>query len=60
MPKGGRLDRVIVSAPGPGKCPVCGVQHREDEPHDTRSIYYQCRYWRKHKKLPGSPGKEVK
>lgn len=52
VPKGERQDKLIISAPGPGKCPVCGVKHGEHEPHDTRSLYYQHRYYKKYRKLP--------
>ena len=41
-----------VSAPGPGKCPVCAAVHDPMDPHDRDSLYYQMRFRRRHKRFP--------
>ena len=46
------FERLIVSAPGIGKCPVCAVRHGKDQPHDIRSVYYIVRYRQKYGREP--------
>ena len=43
---------IRVAAPSPGKCPVCATEHDPKEPHDRRSLYYQSRFRRSHKRFP--------
>ncbi len=31
--------------PGPDVCPICAIDHKPDEPHNQRSIYYQYRFY---------------
>lgn len=43
-----KYGRIIVSAPGPGKCRVCAVRHGKDEPHEAGSVYYIVRFLQKY------------
>lgn len=36
---------MMLLPPAPGTCPACAVKHREDEPHNCQSLYYQYRFY---------------
>lgn len=44
--------RIRLLAPGTGKCPVCADKHGPYEPHNLNSLYYQARFFRKHRRNP--------
>lgn len=46
------LSEFKIVAPGPGRCRVCATVHRKEDPHDRDSLYYQNRFFRKHKRFP--------
>lgn len=46
------FERLIVSAPGIGKCKICAVRHRKDQPHDVRSVYYIVRFRQRYGREP--------
>ena len=46
------FERLIVSAPGAGKCRICAVRHRKDQPHDVRSVYYIVRFRQRYGREP--------
>lgn len=46
------LSEIKIVAPGPGRCRVCATAHRKEDPHDRDSLYYQNRFFRKHKRFP--------
>lgn len=46
------LSEIKIVAPGPGRCHVCATAHRKEDPHDRDSLYYQNRFFRKHKRFP--------
>lgn len=46
------IDRVILSPPVPGVCPVCAVNHAPAMPHNRDSLYYQMCFWQKHGRFP--------
>lgn len=38
--------------PHPNKCQECGVNHKEDEPHNPDSLYYQMQFKKKYDRWP--------
>lgn len=46
------FDGVKVIPPGVGRCPVCAAKHVQTAPHDRSSLYYQIRFYRKHRRFP--------
>lgn len=46
------MGKTRISAPGPGKCPVCATKHRETEPHDPGSLYWQNQFYKAHRRFP--------
>jgi hypothetical protein len=50
-----KLDKdkeILLMPPGEGKCPKCAAQHKPDEPHEIRSLYYLMKFWQKEKRFP--------
>lgn len=47
-----RDGEVRITAPSPGKCPICATEHDPADPHDRNSLYYQNRFRKTHKRFP--------
>lgn len=50
MPKG--TEKVRITAPVPGSCPMCATFHGNDEPHDLGSLYYQNKFYKIYRRFP--------
>lgn len=46
------MEEIRITAPTPGTCPVCASRHDRRDPHDRDSLYYQNRFYKKHKRFP--------
>ena len=46
------MGEIKIRAPLPGRCKVCATKHRPEDPHDRDSLYYQNRFFKKHKRFP--------
>lgn len=48
----GLKDMGIMPISDPDACPVCGVKHDPNLPHDRDSLYYQYSFRKKHGRWP--------
>ena len=46
------FDRIVILPPRPGACPICAARHKENQPHNPESLYYQVRFRQKHRRFP--------
>ena len=46
------MEEIRITAPGPGRCPICAAMHGKAQPHDRYSLYYMMRFYRKHNRFP--------
>ena len=42
----------VIMPPVRGSCPVCACVHREDEPHNRESLYYQMKFRQENGRFP--------
>lgn len=42
--------KFMLLPPAPGKCHLCAVDHQESMAHNAESVYYQVRFYMKHKR----------
>lgn len=46
------MEEIRITAPTPGTCLVCATKHDPRDPHDRDSLYYQNRFYKRHKRFP--------
>lgn len=46
------MEEIKVIPPRPGVCRICAARHRPEEPHDRDSLYYQNRFYMRHRRFP--------
>ncbi|MGI6234465.1 MAG: hypothetical protein ACOYI6_04320 [Christensenellales bacterium] len=46
------IQEMRILPPGPGKCPVCAVEHDAQQPHDAQSLYYRMKFRQQHGRFP--------
>ena len=46
------VDKIKILPPRPGACKICAGFHARNEPHDTDSLYYINRFYKKHGRFP--------
>lgn len=44
--------QLYLAPPLPGTCPICGCEHRADEPHNVNSLYFKYAFHEKHGRFP--------
>lgn len=50
--RGDSFEEIRIYAPGPRACPICAAKHAADQPHDRDSLYYQNRFFMRHRRFP--------
>lgn len=43
---------MLLLPPNADVCPVCAVDHPDDQPHNAQSLYYQYRFFATHGRWP--------
>ena len=46
------FEEIKITAPRPGTCWMCATVHKPGQPHDRDSLYYQNRFFQRHKRFP--------
>lgn len=46
------FESMLILPPKPGVCPVCAVKHKQDQPHNPDSLYYQMKFRQQHGRFP--------
>lgn len=46
------MGEIKIMAPTPRRCKVCAADHPPADPHDRDSLYYQNRFFQKHRRFP--------
>lgn len=46
------INRVCIAPPVRGSCPICACVHREGEPHNRESLYYQMKFRQENGRFP--------
>ena len=46
------VEEVKLIPPRPGCCRICAAMHKPEEPHEKDSLYYQNRFFKKHRRFP--------
>lgn len=36
---------MMLLPPAPNTCPICAVEHPDEQPHNAQSLYYQYRFY---------------